>query len=286
MEGAYFVGRIELLNWLNTSFGFAYAKVEQCCSGAAYCQILDAIYPGEVALHRVKFDANLEYQWVANYKVLQSAFDKVGLKKYIDVQKLTRGRYQDNLEFLQWFKRYYDLEYNPDSNYNATERRAQCAAKISQATPAHRQRVPRVACDPSASARPARPVARTKGPKPRTSLMPSSSGTTSSSRKQPLHQRNSKGNDSHHSLRAEVTKQQKEIAALQSKVKKMEKDEREKEASMSHLRVIAQGLEQERDFYFQKLQEVEKLFQDKDEADPFVASVLNVLYQDGQEVEC
>jgi len=281
MEGAYFVGRIELLNWLNSTFGFSYTKVEQCCSGAAYCQILDAIYPGEVALHRVKFQANLEYQWVANFKVLQSAFDKVGLKKYIDIQKLTRGRYQDNLEFLQWFKRYYDLEYNPNSNYNAVERRAQCAARISQATPAQRPSRPRV--EVAASARPAKAVARTKAAKPRASLMPSGAPV----RKQPLHQRNSKGNETLHNMRAEVTKQQKEIAALQSKVKKMEKEEREKEAGMSHLRVIAQGLEQERDFYFQKLQEVEKLFQDKDESDPFVASVLNVLYSDGQEeAEC
>lgn len=34
-------------------------------------------YPtGDVTLHRVKFDANQEFQYIQNYKALQMAFDK------------------------------------------------------------------------------------------------------------------------------------------------------------------------------------------------------------------
>ena len=40
------------------------------------------------------------------------------------MQKLIKAKYQDNLEFLQWIKRYYDLHY-PGGKYNAVERRAQ-----------------------------------------------------------------------------------------------------------------------------------------------------------------
>lgn len=34
-------------------------------------------------------------------QVLQSAFDRLHVDKYIDVQRLTRGKYMDNLEFMQ-----------------------------------------------------------------------------------------------------------------------------------------------------------------------------------------
>lgn len=93
MEGAYFVGRMQLLSWLNDFFGFKYDKVEQCANGAAYCQILDAIYPGKVPLHRVKFSAKLEHEFIHNFKILQSAFDAVHLKRRIHVELLTKGKY-------------------------------------------------------------------------------------------------------------------------------------------------------------------------------------------------
>lgn len=34
-------------------------------------------------------------------KVLQSAFDRLHIDKHIDVQRLIRGKYMDNLEFMQ-----------------------------------------------------------------------------------------------------------------------------------------------------------------------------------------
>lgn len=34
-------------------------------------------------------------------QVLQSAFDRLHIDKHIDVQRLTRGKYMDNLEFMQ-----------------------------------------------------------------------------------------------------------------------------------------------------------------------------------------
>lgn len=36
--------RTELIQWLNELLQLNYTKVEQCGTGAAYCQILDSIY--------------------------------------------------------------------------------------------------------------------------------------------------------------------------------------------------------------------------------------------------
>ena len=83
---------------------------------------MDAIYPGTFNIGKVKWGAKFDYEYVENYKVLQSAFDKNGIKKHIDVDKLVKAKYQDNLEFCQWIKRYFDLNYSGEP-YNAVERR-------------------------------------------------------------------------------------------------------------------------------------------------------------------
>lgn len=38
------VSRTDLLAWVNELLQLNYTKVEQCGTGAAYCQILDSIY--------------------------------------------------------------------------------------------------------------------------------------------------------------------------------------------------------------------------------------------------
>lgn len=94
MEGAYFVGRIELLTWIEEFFGIKYEKVEHCCTGAVYCQIIDAVHPGVVALSKVNFSAIHEYEFVQNFKVLQNAFDTIHIRRTIPVHLLTKGKYQ------------------------------------------------------------------------------------------------------------------------------------------------------------------------------------------------
>jgi len=97
MSGAYFASKSELLKWLNDFFQIGYTKVEQVASGAIHCQILDSIFPGKVPLHNVNFAAKHEYEFVKNYKVLQNVFDKQNIKRHIEVEKLIRAKYQDNL---------------------------------------------------------------------------------------------------------------------------------------------------------------------------------------------
>lgn len=113
--------RTELLQWLNELLDINYTKVEQCGTGAAYCQIFDSIY-GDVPMARVKFGAKHEYESLANYKILQNFFKTKKIDKTIPVDKLVKCKMQDNLEFLQWLRRYWDQNY-AGQVYNAAARR-------------------------------------------------------------------------------------------------------------------------------------------------------------------
>lgn len=102
--------RTELVQWVNDLLQINYTKIEQCGSGAAYCQIIDSIY-GDVPMSRVKMNARLEYEYLVNYKILQNAFKLHKIDKPIPVEKLTKCKMQDNLEFMQWLKRFWDQNY-------------------------------------------------------------------------------------------------------------------------------------------------------------------------------
>lgn len=114
MEGAFFVPKTELLAWVNETLKLNLTKIEQLGTGAVYCQILDIMYPGKIQMQKVNFAATNEWQFINNLKILQSGFSKCKILKYIDIEKLAKSKYQDNLEFIQWMKRYFDLHNKTD----------------------------------------------------------------------------------------------------------------------------------------------------------------------------
>lgn len=123
-DAAYFIGRKGVLNWLNSFLQLDYTKVEDACSGVVHCQIMDCLFPGQVPLHKVNFNAKRDYEFIPNYKILQDVFNKLNIDKVIPVNKLIQGRYQDNLEFLQWMKRFFELNYQ-GQEYDPVARRKQ-----------------------------------------------------------------------------------------------------------------------------------------------------------------
>ncbi|KAH8304529.1 hypothetical protein KR059_011756 [Drosophila kikkawai] len=106
------LSRHEMLAWVNNSLKSDFSKVEELCTGAAYCQFMDMLFPNSVPLKRVKFRTNLEHEYLQNFKILQAGFTKMSVDKIIPIDKLVKGRFQDNLEFLQWFKKFFDANYN------------------------------------------------------------------------------------------------------------------------------------------------------------------------------
>jgi len=252
MDAAFFVGRVELLNWLNDLLKLDYTKVEQTCTGAAHCQIMDAIYPGQVALHKIKWDAKQEYEYVANFKILQTVFEKMGIDKYIDVGKLVKGKYQDNLEFLQWIKRYYELHTN-GGEYNALERRKDTSGKVPKpAAPAKKTEVakPKPTGTPTGtttvsrtpvSKEPAKPVATKKvTQEPKSSPAPKDSGGAANQE-------------------------------LQNKINELNQQ-------VADLKITVDGLEKERDFYFGKLREIEVISQTAEPEADFTKAIFKILY--------
>ncbi|KAJ0578215.1 putative microtubule-associated protein RP/EB [Helianthus annuus] len=47
MDSAYFVGRNELLSWINARLQLNLSRIEEAASGAVQCQMMDMTYPGD-----------------------------------------------------------------------------------------------------------------------------------------------------------------------------------------------------------------------------------------------
>lgn len=105
------LSRHDLLTWINDSLVTNYTKIEEMCSGAAYCQLMDMLFENCVPVKKVKFQAKLEHEYIVNWKLLQTGFKKVGIDKIIPVDKLIKAKFQDNFEFCQWFKKFFDANY-------------------------------------------------------------------------------------------------------------------------------------------------------------------------------
>ncbi|XP_063064318.1 microtubule-associated protein RP/EB family member 1b isoform X1 [Engraulis encrasicolus] len=106
------LSRHDMLAWINESLQFSISKIEHLCSGAVYCQFMDMLFPGCVPLKKVKFAAKLEHEYIQNFKILQAGFKRMGVDKIIPVDKLVKGKFQDNFEFVQWFKKFFDANYD------------------------------------------------------------------------------------------------------------------------------------------------------------------------------
>lgn len=73
---------------------------------------MDMLFPNSVALKRIKFRCNQEHEFVHNFKLLQACFQKQSVRKEIPIERLIKGRFQDNFEFLQWFRKFFFANHN------------------------------------------------------------------------------------------------------------------------------------------------------------------------------
>ncbi|XP_055531277.1 microtubule-associated protein RP/EB family member 1 isoform X6 [Wyeomyia smithii] len=253
------LSRHDMLSWVNDCLRSQFTKIEELCTGAAYCQYMDMLFPGSVPMKRVKFRTNLEHEYIQNFKILQAAFKKMNVDKVIPVDKLIKGRFQDNFEFLQWFKKFFDANYD-GREYDALEARfgillgsgaIQNELGVGELPKRHIQA-------PKSQKLPPHHVSSTVTPSRPTAPMGN------------LERRQIGGvgvttNASKSSSQNSVTNQQ--VDELTNQVQDM--------------RLHLEGLEKERDFYFSKLRDIEILCQEDEPTDAqneLVQRILNILY--------
>lgn len=124
------VGRLELLQWINEFTECDYPKLELCCDGIGYCQVLDAIHPNIIPLHKLNFSAKYPDDYAKNLKLLDEAFNKLEIEKAVPIDKLSKGKFQDNMRFLQWLYGYASKAGPMNlKNYKGYERRMEALSK-------------------------------------------------------------------------------------------------------------------------------------------------------------
>ena len=47
------LSRHDMLAWVNQSLDSRFTKIEEMCSGAAYCQFMDMLFPGMIHFHQL-----------------------------------------------------------------------------------------------------------------------------------------------------------------------------------------------------------------------------------------
>jgi len=241
------LSRHDMLNWVNGCLESNFTKIEELCSGAAYCQFMDMLFPGSVPLKKVKFQTKLEHEFIQNFKVLQAGFKKMEVEKVIPVDKLVKGRFQDNFEFVQWFKKFFDANYKGDP-YNALEARGGCPLGGSpgqQGKPMHRVAPPPVSQSQIAARKPVMP-----------GLPARSSNNGIGLRPQPSAPKTGLNRSMNNSQIEELS------------------------AQLADAKLSLEGLEKERDFYFGKLRDIEVYCQEQEgiESNPVLQKILDILY--------
>jgi len=278
MNEAYFVGKKVLIDWVNNFLEINIEKVEQMANGAIYCNLWDAIHPGTIPMSRVDFTVKHEYDFTKNWKLMQNGFQKAGIKKVIPVQRLIKARYQDNLEFMQWMYKYARDTYNGDPDdptYDAIGRRSKSKGGRdytgSTAKSGNRR--------PNRGSRPTSAASRALGR--------STASNTNTNRVRGGRQRGNGGGSGGNGgsggsrvsdeevqrLRDENRRLEESVGELQDKCEAMQgqHDEIEK---------IAKDIENERDFYFNKVVAIEnKLKQEPDQDTPLLKAIYDILYQ-------
>ncbi|EDV46174.1 microtubule-associated protein RP/EB family member 1 [Drosophila erecta] len=106
--------RAEILDWFNETLKCSLTNIEHLCTGAAYCNLMHMLFPKLINLKRVKFFPNQQYEFVANFKELQKAFNKVKVIPPVQVNKVIHGRCVENFEFAVWFRHFFMANYNKE----------------------------------------------------------------------------------------------------------------------------------------------------------------------------
>merc|ERR1719273_781354 len=197
---------------------------------------MDKLFPGCIQLKEIKFNAKQEHEYIHNFKALQAVFKKLEVDKTIPVDKIVKGRFQDNFELIQWFKKFFDAN-DQGGDYDAMAARENLD----------------------------------------TTIIPSKNGNVATNNTKELQQAKFK-------VPASATPSSRPTAPAgitsTSKDNGASKENKELKIRLIESEKAIEGLEKERDFYYNKLRDIEELAQDHEkEGGPFVKKLLEKLYE-------
>uniref|UniRef100_A0A224XPL8 Microtubule-associated protein RP/EB family member 1 n=1 Tax=Panstrongylus lignarius TaxID=156445 RepID=A0A224XPL8_9HEMI len=255
------LSRHEMLAWVNDCLQSNYTKIEELCTGAAYCQLMDMLFPGCLPVKRIKFKTNLEHEYIQNFKLLQGAFKKMNVDKIIPIDRLVKGKFQDNFEFLQWFKKFFDANYS-GQEYCAVTARGGEAMGMASGSVTGSKSAPTLGLSNRRSKTDLttqQAQQQTHHAAPRTLSKPVAASSKAATRNYtPAVQPNATN------LQYSRNRDQQTIEELSNQ--------------LSDVKLTVDGLEKERDFYFGKLRDIEVVCQEHEGETPVLQRILEILY--------
>merc|ERR1719383_1717957 len=118
-----------LISWINEAIGTKrYTKIEELCDGVGYCIIMEKIFPECLISTKIKYDTKIEIYKLHNLKILQGAMTRCKVSQDVPINLLIKGKYQDNFEYAQWFKKFFDCNSDGADKENSS-------SSISQPSP-------------------------------------------------------------------------------------------------------------------------------------------------------
>lgn len=98
------LSRSFLIQWL-ASLGVNIKRVEEFGTGAALCECLKQLDP---SFPKFKESPKTEWEYLANLKQAKEYFNNKNVRICFPIDRMCKLKLQDNLEFLQWFYKYYE----------------------------------------------------------------------------------------------------------------------------------------------------------------------------------
>lgn len=200
---------------------------------------------------KVKFDANLsDYDVRNNMKVLQSVLNRHRITKQVETEKLIKCRLLDNLELLQWLKKHWMEHKDINIPYDALLRRKGSPAVENSSRTSSRRSTMTSASTPHASANVA-PLTRGLSRRSSTSSF-NNAGLIQVQKRRVA----SSSLPSVNSTAAVRGSPHPDLLRLLSEATEELEGTR---AELRDYKIMAESLETERNFYFNKLREIEIL---------------------------
>lgn len=161
--------------------------------------------------------------------------------QHVDVDRLIKGKYQDNLEFMQWFKRFYEITVSDQpADYDPAAQRAKGKGGASyNATTGGKggtTSVAKVTASSSSRPKPTKSAATTSSASSNSAKVPAS-----------ISSRTTAAADAKKRFAGSSSALQQQLDTLS--------------ATHAELQVEMSGIEKERDFYFDKLRDIEMMLQ-------------------------